>query len=201
AGLAERGFKDGERSLVERSNAEGDAATVNAIAQKVTGGGYDLVITLSTPCLQAVASANKLRHVPHVFGMVTDPRQSGVGAGPLDHPPHLVGIGTMPPVAESLKLAKQICPTLKRIGVAWNPAEVNSEICTKLARESCRELGIELLDANVDSTAGVSDTIASLVDRGVDALWIGGDVTMLSAVDVVVRHGRNKKIPVFTCIP
>src|SRR5205814_7074774 len=109
-GLRESGFAADRNLIVKRYNAEGDTATVNTMAQEVTGGGYDLIVTLSTPCLQAVANANKQGRVPHVFGMVSDPRLSGVGVGqePLDHPKHLVGLGTLPPATESLEMAKQI---------------------------------------------------------------------------------------------
>lgn len=202
-GLRENGFVADRNLIVKRYNAEGDTATVNTMAQEVTGGGYDLIVTLSTPCLQAVANANKQRQVPHVFGMVTDPRQSGVGvgAGPLDHPPYLVGIGTLQPVAECFRMAKEIYPGLARVGVVWNPAEINSEINTRLARDVCRELKLELLEANAESTAAVKEATASLVGRDVDALWIGGDVTVLAAVDVVVRVARQARIPVFTSIP
>lgn len=202
-GLREQGFSEDRNLSVKRFNAEGDTATVNAMAQELTGSGYDLVVTLSTPCLQAVANANKQRQVPHVFGMVTDPRQSGVGigAGPLDHPPYMTGLGTMQPVAESLRMAKDIFPGLARVGVVWNPAEVNSEINTRLARDACRELKIELLEANAESTAAVKEAVASLTGREVEALWIGGDVTVLAAVDVVVRAAKQARIPVVTCIP
>jgi ABC-type uncharacterized transport system substrate-binding protein len=202
-GLAERGFSQDKEVLVKRYNAEGDTAAINAMAQEVTSGGFDLVITLTTPALQAVANANKSRGVPHVFGMVTDPRKTGVGINdaPLDHPAHLVGIGTLPPAAESIRIAKGMNPGLKRLGVVWNPAEINSQICTTLARQACGELGIELLEANADNTSAVNETALSLVQRGVDALWIGGDVTVLAAVETIVRAGRTSKVPVFTCIP
>jgi len=202
-GLKELGYQEGGSLTLKRFNAEGDMATLNAMAQELTGGGYDLVITLTTSCLQAVANANKQRKVPHVFGLVTDPTKSGVGVGeePLDHPAHMVGIGTLPPVADSLRMAKQLNPNLARVGVAWNPAEVNSEISTKLAREACRELQIELLEATVENAAGVQEATASLISRDVQMLWIGGDVMVLSAVDLVIKTAKAAQIPVVTCIP
>lgn len=202
-GLKEAGFVEGSTLQLSRFNAEGDLATANAMAQELTGGGYDLVITLTTSALQAVANANKQRKVPHVFGLVTDPVKAGVGVGaePLDHPSHMVGIGTLQPVADSLRMALQLNPKLARVGVAWNPAEVNSEVCTKLAREACRELKLELLEATVENTAAVNESIASLIARDVDVLWVGGDVTVLGAFDLVAKAARNAHIPVCTCMP
>ena len=202
-GLKEAGFVEGGSLRLKRFNAEGDLATANAMAQELTGGGYDLVITLTTSALQAVANANQQRRIPHVFGLVTDPTKAGVdvGAEPLDHPAYMVGIGTLQPVADSLRMAKQLNPKLARVGIAWNPAEINSEICTKLARDACRELKLELLEATVENTAAVNEAIASLIARDVDVLWIGGDVSVLAAFEVVANAAKNAHIPVCTCMP
>src|SRR4030095_6406987 len=56
--LAERGYQDGGRVRIERFNAQGDIPTGIAIARQITGGSYDLVITSSTPSMQAVANNN-----------------------------------------------------------------------------------------------------------------------------------------------
>ncbi|QDV31673.1 ABC transporter substrate binding protein [Planctopirus ephydatiae] len=200
---ATTGPVSGQRIVLTRLNAENDMATANAMATEVVSGRYDLVITLSTPCLQAVANANKRDQVRHVFGLVSDPTVAGVGvgSGPMDHPPYMVGIGTLPPAEKSFELAKQINPALKRVGVVWNPAEVNSEIATKVARTTCQKLGIELLEANAENTASVREAAVSLIAREIDALWIGGDITALSAADVLIQLANQAHIPVFTCMP
>jgi len=120
--LKEAGYVADQSMKLRRFNAEGDVSVANAIAQELVGGDYDLLITLTTGALQAVANANQQRKIPHVFGLVSDPIKSGVGIGtePLDHPAHLVGIGTFPPVDEALALAKKIEPAFVtgRLGLA-----------------------------------------------------------------------------------
>ena len=90
AGLAERGYEQGRTLQVHRYNAEGDVATSNTIARAIIGGDDELIITVSTPSLQAVAGANRDAKRPHVFGMVSDPVVAGVGIAaddPKKHPP------------------------------------------------------------------------------------------------------------------
>jgi putative tryptophan/tyrosine transport system substrate-binding protein len=203
-GLAEGGFVDGESIAIKRYNAENDVPTSNAIAKEITGGQFDLLLTASTLSLQAVAGANKAGKAIQVFGLVSDPFGAGVGINrenPLDHPRHLVGIGTMQPVAGAFHLAKKLFPGLKTVGVVWSPAESNSEANTLIARDICRELGIKLLEASVDSSSGVFEAASSLVARGAQALWVGGDVTVIVAIDSVVAAARKGRIPVFTNIP
>ncbi|HJY84635.1 MAG TPA: ABC transporter substrate-binding protein [Candidatus Binatia bacterium] len=204
AGLAESGFTDGQSLIIRRYNAEGDIATANAIAKEITSGQFDLVLTATTLSLQAVANANKAGKTPHVFGLVSDPFGAGVGirrGNPLDHPQHLVGIGTMQPVAEAFRLAKKLFPNLQTVGEAWNPAEANSEAQTLKAREITAQLGITLLEANVDNSAGVFEAVSSLVSRGAQALWVGGDVAVSTAFESVLTATRKGGIPVFTSLP
>jgi ABC-type uncharacterized transport system substrate-binding protein len=203
-GLAESGFTDGQSITIRRYNAEGDIATANAIAKEITSGQFDLVLTATTLSLQAVANANKAGKTPHVFGLVSDPFGAGVGirrGNPLDHPRHLVGIGTMQPVAEAFRLAKRLFPSLQTVGEAWNPAEANSEAQTLKAREITAQLGITLLEANVDNSAGVFEAVSSLVSRGAQALWVGGDVAVSTAFESVLTAARKGGIPVFTSLP
>ena len=204
AGLAKAGYQEGRTIRVRRYNAQGDAATSNTIARAIIGGDDELVITLSTPSLQAVAGANRDAKRPHVFGMVSDPVAAGVGISRDDarkHPPYMVGLGTMQPVAETFRMARRLAPRLARVGVAWNPSEANSEAGTKIARTVCKELGIELLEANVDGSAAVREAVAALVGRGAEAVWVGGDNTVLSALDAVIGPARAAGVPVFTSIP
>jgi len=203
-GLAENGFVDGRNIAIRRYNAEGDTATSNTIAKEITDGRYDLVLTATTVSLQAVAGANRDGKTMHIFGLVSDPFAAGVGLNrqrPLEHPRHLVGYGTLQPVAETFRVARQMFPGLTVVGEVWNPAESNSEVNTRLAREACGQLGIELIEAHVDNTAGVKEAASSLISRGVQALWVGGDVTVVTAIDQVVATARQAHIPVFTSMP
>jgi ABC-type uncharacterized transport system substrate-binding protein len=204
AGLAEAGYAEGAALRLERYNAQGDAVTSSTIARALVGGDDELLITLSTPSLLAVAAANRDAHRPHVFGMVSDPVIAGVGIArddPMKHPPYMVGLGTMQPVAETFRLARRLAPRLAKVGVPWNPSEANSEACTKLARTVCRELGITLLEANVDGAVAVHEAVASLAARGAEAIWVGGDNTVLAALDAVVGPAGAAGVPVFTSIP
>jgi ABC-type uncharacterized transport system substrate-binding protein len=203
-GLAGKGWEAGRDYILTEYNAEGDIGTANAIASEVVSGKFDLVLTITTPSLQTVANANRDRRVPHVFGLVTDPVASGVGITALEkggNPPHLTGFGTRQPVEEAFRLLRDFNPQVKRVGVAWNPTEANSEANTKMARAVCSELGIELLEANVENSAGVAEAVASLASRGSEAIWVGGDVTVLTALDAVVGVAQRNRIPVFSVIP
>ena len=203
-GLADGGYRDGVNIAISRFNAENDLPTGNAIAKEITDGKFDLVLTASTVSMQAVANANKAGKTIHVFGAVADPYSAGIGVSrdnPKRHPPHLTGIGTFMPVAANFQLAQRMFPGLKTVGVAWNPSESNSRAYTMKAREVSQMLGIELIEATVDNSSGVGEATNSLVARGAQAIWIGGDVTVLVAAEAVIGAAKKGRIPVFTLTP
>ena len=203
-GLKEKGWEQGRNLELKLYNAEGDNAVSQTIAKEMAGGGYDLLMTISTVSLQAVANANKAGGTPHVFALVSDPSVTGVGVSktnPLDHPAHLAGFGTMQPIPQAFKIALEMNPALKKIGVVWNAAEANSEAQVKLARKVCADLGIELMESTVDNSSGVAEAAGALVARGAEALWMGGDVTVMTAADSLISTAKKGRIPVFTVIP
>jgi len=53
----------------------------------------------------------------------------------------------------------------------------------------------------VDNSSGVLEAASSLVSRGVQALWVGGDVTVNVAIDSLLNVAKKGRIPVFTNLP
>lgn len=198
--LGKNGFVDGRNCIIQRYSAEGDMPTGNTIAQNIVSSGFDMVITISTPALQIMANANREGKVIHVFGTVTNPYISGVGItgeGPDQHPAHLVGMGTFQPVEKAFDLVKKINPEIKKIGTVWCTSEVCSEACIRLARKKCAELGIELIESSVESPTQVLESARSLTARGVEALWLGGDNVVESAIDQLLKACSEARIPLF----
>jgi ABC-type uncharacterized transport system substrate-binding protein len=181
-------------------------ATANAIAKEVTSGNYDLILSVSTASLQTIANANRFATPPrkHVFGITSDPWGAGVGISRenhAEHPPYMTGYGTLPPVAEAFRLAKELRPELRRVGLVWNPNEANSVAATALARDICRTLGITLVEANAENATSAGEAAASVLSRGIDALWVSPDVTVVTAIDLLLAAAKHARVPVFTSLP
>ncbi len=202
--LAERGFVDGRTLALTQFNAQGDLPTANDIARRVTDGSFDLIVTVSTISTQTVANANRQARIKHVFGLITDPFAAGLGISredPLDHPSYMSGYGALVSTADGILMARRMNPGMKRLGLLWHTAESNSQVYAEAARLACADLGIELLEANADTSSAVAETSASLISRGVDALIVTGDVVVLSAINALIKTADKGKIPVFTVIP
>ena len=203
ARLAERGYRDGDNIVIQRFCPEADGAAHNIMARQVTDGSFDIVATISTLSLQAVANANKDGRAKHVFCTVTDPVGAGVGIkslGSLDKPQYLTGIGTFQPVEEILVAAKKLNPQLKNVGAIWNAAETNSEACIIKARAISKQLNIELLEASIQTSADIVDAAQSLVTRGAEAFWVGCDNIVNTSIGLLTSIAQTAKIPVLSNI-
>ena len=204
AALSARGYEDGRTAKLTRFNAQGDIATANDIAARAVDGSFDLVITASTVSMQVVANANRAGRTRHVFGVVADPASAGVGISrenPVEHPAHMVGIGSFMSVEKVLRLAREMNPGLKRLGLVWHTSETNSLAYTAATREACAKLGIELFEANAETSSAVGEAAGSLVPKNLDAFLVTPDVVVLVAVDSVVAVADRARIPVISVVP
>lgn len=204
--LKERGYVDGGRMTLRQYNAQGDISTANAIAKEVTSGNFDLVFSVSTVSLQTIANANRFASPPrrHVFGLVSDPYAVGVGVSRENHaihPPYMTGVGSLTPVEGIFRMARQMLPSLKRVGLVWDPAEANSVVTTSLARTACASLGMTLVEASAESSTAVSEATGSLLARSVQAIWISPDLVASNGLELIVSKAKVAGIPVFTSIP
>lgn len=202
--LKERGMVAPDRSNLKLFNAQADFATANTISKEIIGSPVDIVITASTPALQIFSKANITAKKRHVFGAVTDPYGAGVGISgkkPDQHPPYMAGIGTFQPVKRAFTILREMNPAIKKVGVVRNAGEQCSEACMAEARIICGELGIELVDAVAGNTSEVSEAARSLVAKGVEAVWIGGDTVATASSGLIINIAKDAKIPVFTNDP
>ena len=202
--LRERGWADGQTMEVRFYNAESDAGTMNSIAQELVSGKYTHVVTISTPCLQAVARANREGKVKHIFGAVADPLAARVGinpTNPYDHPKWMTGVGTFMPVGEILEMARRLNPRLRFVGLPWNPAETNSQAYTLAVRDAAHRLGLQLLEGNVENSTVVAEVTDSLIAQGAEAIMISGDNTVAIGADALLASARKAHIPVMSALP
>lgn len=184
---------------IDNKNAQGDFATAQSIASEIVAKKYDYVVTVSTVAMQAVANGNK--KIPHIFAAVTDPLQSGVAKTFSEHQPNLTGLATPQPVESTLKLMREIFPDAKKIGMLWNPAEANSEICTKKAREAAKTYGFVLKERIVTNTNEIEEALKSVIADGIDVFFTSGDVTVSMAVPSIAVTLLKKRIPFITNTP
>ena len=71
----------------------------------------------------------------------------------------------------------------------------------ELARASCQERGIELLEAAVENSSGVVEAVQATIARGAEAIFVPGYTTVASVCDSIVGVAAKAGVPVFTLVP
>jgi len=192
------GYIPGENIEYDIQSAQGDMPTANTIAQKFVSEKVDLIVSIATPASQAAVNAT--REIPVVFSAVTDPVSAGLVSS-LEKPgSNVTGVSDMVPVDRQMYLIKFLFPDAKKVGNLYNAGEVNSVVTNDMAKEACAELGMEILEATVATTADVSMAARSLVGK-VDAIYVATDNTVISALDTVAKVCEDNKIPLFLADP
>src|SRR5262245_24725470 len=142
AGLKESGLVEGEDYEITVRNASGDMATMLALIDAAMQDRADMLVTFSTPTLQA--AINKTSRVPVVFTFVTDPGAAGAGRSYVDHRANVTGVYTHAPCDAILDCVREFIPGVQRVGTLTVPAEVNSVYSHQLLLAAAKKRDIEV---------------------------------------------------------
>ncbi len=192
--LADKGYKQNENLVVDYQNAQGEQANLQTISQKFVQDKPQLVLAIATP--SAVAMANATTEIPILITAVTDPVSAKLVKSNEKPDTNVTGTSDMNPVADQLKLIKEIIPTAKKIGIIYNSSEVNSQVQADIADQAAPGLGVEMVKVTVTASNEVMQAAQSMVGR-VDAIYVPTDNMVVSALASVVKVGEDNDIPVF----
>ena len=191
--LKANGYEEGKNLTVDYENAQGDPSTLNSIAQKMASAKLDLVLAIATPSAQAIAGLTK--NTPILITAVTDPVAAKL-VNSMDKPgTNVTGTTDMNPIKQQIALLQKLVPQAKKIGVIYNAGEVNSQVQVKLVKQIAGDLGLQIVEATVTSTADVQQAAQFLVGK-VDAVYVPTDNTVVSAAPTVLQVTNKNKIPV-----
>lgn len=193
--LEDAGLIDGTNIRLIIRNGMGDISEVQRIAQEFVKRKVQMIVALSTPCLQAALHAT--REIPIVFSSVANPYLAGAGKSAEDHLRNVTGVSSRGPIKQSIAFLKEILPYAKRVGTLWTPSEVNSEFYLELAKRASRELGLEIVDVPISSKREVLLSTQVLINKKIDAMYQISDNTINASFEAVGRVAEENKVPLF----
>lgn len=192
--LASR-LSEGRDYTVTIRNAQGDMPTLSGIVDAAMGDGADLIMTLSTPTLQA--AIQRVKTIPIVFAFSSNPIGAGAGRSYDDHLPHVTGVPTTAAYEETLALIKELLPNARRLGTLVVPSEVNSVFNTKRMVEAAVKQGFEVATVAVNSSSELSDATLALLAQDIDAICQVGSNLTIAGFASIVRSAQQARVPVF----
>jgi len=197
--LEDSGLKDGVNVRLIIRNAMNDLPKVQRIAQEFVQKKVDMIIPLSTPCLQAALISTK--EISIIFASVANPYRAGAGKSAENHLPNVSGVSSRGPIKQAVGFIKEVMPEVKRLGTLWTPSEINSEYYLELAKEGANELGMEVIAVPVANSNEVLLSAQVLINKKIDAIYQISDNTINASFEALGRVANDLGIPLFGGFP
>jgi len=193
--LMDKGLRDGVNVRLVVRNAMGDLSEARRIAQEFVNRKTDMIVALSTQCLQAAMMAGP--RVPVIFASVANPQLLGVGRSSEEHSHNITGVASTAPIKQTLALIREALPDAVRIGTIWTPSELNSEYYLRLLREGAAELGFEVVAVPVSNISEVFLSGQMLLNQKVDLIFPISDNTINASFESLGRLAGDNSVPLF----
>ena len=210
----DRGFLDYLRRRripveVIHRDAGRDQRRLPAFVDEIREIRPDLVFTWGTTVAQNIIgrydSTDPARHVgdvPIVFTNVTNPIQAGIITDLEPTGRNLTGSIFIAPMAAQLSTLTAYRP-IRRLGVIYNPLEVNSVSSVADLRAAAPEFGLTLIERPVEVVAGlperesVPDTVAAIAARGAEFLYLPSDSFLSRRSHDLTHAAAMHRLPTF----
>lgn len=187
-GLAKKGYKRDVNLDIRIESAQGNASLAAQIANKFVMQKPDVVVGVGTLSAQSFAKYTASDKVKLVFASVTDSSKISTV--------NTTGVSNFVKLEPQLELFLKLQPNLKRLGILYNPGEVNSVSIVNQLETICPKFNIILVKQAVPKSSEVPQA-ANKLAANCDAIFISNDNTMLSAMQSIVKAVNAKHIPLY----
>lgn len=186
------GYEAGKNLKWEFQSAQGDAGTANQIARKFVGENPDVIVAIATPSAQSLVAATKT--IPIVYSGVADPIAAQLVKDWKPSGTNVTGLSHMLDLNKQIDIMKEVVPNVKRVGIVYNPGEVNSAVVVKQLKGLLAKQGITLIDVAAPRTIDVGPAAKSLIGK-VDMIYSTTDNNVVSTYESLVKVCDDAKIP------
>jgi len=195
AELAANGF-DEKTTKIIYENAHGNVTTATQIGNKFAALRPNIMVALSTQSAQILAPFSLSTKTPLVFTAVTDPLAAKLVSTQTKPGLFMTGVSDFMKPKPQLDMMLAFLPKLAKLGVLYNPSEVNSVSFLKQMEEAAKAKGIQIIYVALNNTSEASSATTSLVGK-VDAIYFPNDNTAMAAVGAIASTALKHRMPVF----
>src|SRR5262245_3237500 len=154
-----------------------DASQRDRLLAEIRSRQPPLVMTLGSTAT-TLAQA-EFKSTPVVFCMVLNPQAGGLVQSMQSSGNNLTGASLDIPIKLQFEALHRLVPSVKRIGVFYNPAE--TEKVVQPAVKIAAGMGLDLIPIAVTPPEQLGDLADTLRSRRLDALWAVADSTVFAS--------------------
>lgn len=182
--------------VVNLKNAQGNMTNVQLIAEQFVKDKVDIIYAIGTNAAQTAYNVTEGTDTVVVFNAVTDPVAAGLVESNNKPGERITGVSDISPAKKQFQLVKELLPEVKRVGIVYNIAEVNSKVQIETLIPIAEEMDIEILSQGVATMQDLPLAAKQLASK-VDAFYNTTDNMVVSATSTIVDIANEARIPVF----
>ncbi|MGQ0810784.1 MAG: ABC transporter substrate-binding protein [Nitrospiraceae bacterium] len=173
-------------------NLDGNLERGRKLAQKIRASDATLVFAVGLKA--ALAAKLEIVDIPVIFSMVLDSAKHDLTM------PNMTGVLLEVPIDRQLATIRSILPSVKRIGVLYDPSKTINTI--EEARRQAKAYGFELVLGQVSSEKQVPTALRGMLGT-VGALWLVPDSTVLTdeSLRFILNSALDQNVPVIGFSP
>jgi putative ABC transport system substrate-binding protein len=171
-GLMESGFDEGQNVAIEFLYADNQIDRLPGLVDELVRRPVNVIVA---NVLAALAAKNATTTIPILFVTGSDPVKDGLVAS-LNRPGgNITGVSFVSGAlgTKRLEILRQLTPNAKTIAMLVQLDADESVLEQRQVQAAARATDQQLIVFNVDSAADIENAFATMVTRGVGALYVG----------------------------
>jgi putative ABC transport system substrate-binding protein len=194
-GLSETGYIDGQNVRIEYRWAEGQYDRLPNLTAELVHDHAALIFTTALISAQAAKAVTAI--VPIVFVSGPDPVQLGLVASLSRPGGNLTGVtlSTSTVQAKRLQLLRELLPAATTFAFIVNPSNTRADTDVQEMETAARALGQQIIVAKAGTDRDLETAFATLTQRSVQALVIGGDPFFNGQAQQLVALANSYAMP------
>lgn len=194
-GLAQRGYKDGDKIVLDKQNAQGDQSNMETIVNRFIADKDKLIYAVATSTAQV--AANKTKDIPIVGAAIYDYQKAGLVKS-LEKPgTNVTGTTNFNPVEKQLDLILKVLPGTKEVGVIYASSEVNSQAQIEMFKAYAAKKNIKIVEGTISNVNDIQQVATNMIQQGVKVIFVPTDNLVASSMANLTAITDKAKVPVF----
>ncbi len=192
AKLTQLGYVEDKTIRYEITDVNFETSLVIQMLNKLKSNKPHIIVAISTPVAQA--AKNTITDIPVVYADVTDPVEAGLVSD--DPNSNITGTSDKQDLSLMFKLAKQLLPSAKKVGVLYSTGEANDLSLVNMLVATSKELGLEVVAIPVEHTRDVVTRMKLFKDK-VDFIYTGSSGAIQASLPAISSAAQAMQLPLF----
>jgi len=194
--LRELGWIEGQNLAIEYRWAEGKVERLPDLAAELVLDNVDVIVAPAGPAALAAKSATS--KIPVVMIFPSDPVEMGLVAS-LRRPGGNITGTTFTPgpeiFAKQLQILKETVPTMSRLAVLMNPADLGWAVQAKAVEAAAHSMGIRVQRVEARRPEDLDTAFSAMARERAEALLVSGSSTFLAHETRIAELALNGRLP------